>query len=161
MNEYALQEEVKKSGYKIFRMKEHIPSYVKPDAADDDENDLNKDQKHIEITNDDMSARDAFFALMAIKMMKLSQKYNRKLEDLHDIFYTVSCDWQRLEEVLQASSNESNPNGMEVDKTSLQWSVLEDLAVRDDRDMEAYKHVVEKKGEAEVEQRRAFLEIDN
>ena len=74
MNEYALQEEVKKSGYKIFRMKEHIPSYVKPDAADDDENDLNKDQKHIEITNDDMSARDAFFALMAIKMMKLSQK---------------------------------------------------------------------------------------
>ena len=108
-----------------------------------------------------MSARDAFFALMAIKMMKLSQKYNRKLEDLHDIFYTVSCDWQRLEEVLQASSNESNQNGMEVDKTSLQWSVLEDLAVRDDRDTEAYKHVVEKKGEAEVEKRRAFLEIDN
>lgn len=47
-----------------------------------------------------MTARDAFFALMAIKMMKLSQKYNRKLEDLHDMFYTVSCDWQRLEQVL-------------------------------------------------------------
>jgi hypothetical protein len=63
-----------------------------------------------------MSAREAFFALMAIKMMKLSQKYHRKLEDLHDMFYTVSCDWQRLEQVLQANAVE---NGMEIDKNSL------------------------------------------
>ena len=104
-----------------------------------------------------MSEREAFFALMAIKMMNLSQKYQRKLEDLHDIFYTVSCDWERLEQVLQASAPDSE---MQIDKTSLQWSVLEDLAVRDERDSEAYKHVVEQKGEVEVEMRRSFLEID-
>ena len=50
---------------------------------------------------------------------------------------------------------------MEIDKNSLQWSVLEDLEVRDDRDSEAYKHVVEQKGEVEVEMRRSFLEIDS
>jgi|TARA_B110001450_G_C17164417_1_gene296588 hypothetical protein len=50
---------------------------------------------------------------------------------------------------------------MDVDKMSLQWSVLEDLAVRDERESEAYKHVVEQKGEMEVEMRREFLEIDH
>ena len=97
MDDLSLQDEILKSGYKIYRMKEHIPSYVKPEAAEDDDNDLNEDQEHVDITNDNMTTRDAFFALMAIKMMKLSQKYHRKLEDLHDMFYTVSCDWQRLE----------------------------------------------------------------
>ena len=48
-----------------------------------------------------MSKRDAYFSLIAIKMMKLSDKYKRKLEDLHDLFYTVSCDFTRLEKVLQ------------------------------------------------------------
>jgi hypothetical protein len=38
--------------------------------------------------------------------------------------------------------------------------VLEDLAVRDERDSEAYRHVVESKGQEEVEKRRFFLEID-
>ena len=104
----SLQEEVKRSGYKIFRLKEQIPSYVKPEGAEDEDNDLNEDQQHIDITDDEMTSRDAFFALMAIKMMKLSQKYHRKLEDLHDMFYTVSCDWERLEQVLQASSSEGN-----------------------------------------------------
>jgi hypothetical protein len=40
----SLQEEVKRSGYKIFRLKEQIPSYVKPEGAEDDDNDLNEDQ---------------------------------------------------------------------------------------------------------------------
>ena len=47
-----------------------------------------------------MSARDAYFALIGIKMVALSQKYNRKLEDLHGLFYTVSCDWEKLETIL-------------------------------------------------------------
>ena len=49
-----------------------------------------------------MTGRDAFFALMAIKMLKLSQQYGRKLDELHDLFYSVSCDWDRLQELLQA-----------------------------------------------------------
>lgn len=64
------------------------------------------------------------------------------------MFYTVSCDWDRLEKVLQDSAEQ------------LQWTVLEDLAVRDERDSEAYRHVVQQKGEQEVEKRRFFLEID-
>lgn len=55
----------------------------------------------LELKSDQMNTRDAFFSLMAIKMMNLSQRYNRKLEDLHDMFYTVSCDWTRLEKVLK------------------------------------------------------------
>jgi hypothetical protein len=40
-----------------------------------------------EINPDDLTDREVFFALMAVKMMRLSQKYNRKLEDLHNLFY--------------------------------------------------------------------------
>ena len=125
---------MKNSGYRVFRGKQD-------DVMTDENTDL-------EMLSDEMSTRDAFFSLMAIKMMNLSQKYSRKLEDLHDMFYTVSCDWDRLEKVLQESNEQ------------LQWTVLEDLAVRDERDSEAYRHVVESKGEAEVEKRRFFLEID-
>lgn len=46
-----------------------------------------------EVTKDQMTGQDAMFALIAIRMMKLSQKYNKKLDDLHHLFYQVSCDW--------------------------------------------------------------------
>ena len=134
MTEEQLRDEVKNSGYRVFRGKQD-------EAMEDENNDL-------EMVSDQMSTRDAFFSLMAIKMMNLSSKYGRKLEDLHDMFYTVSCDWDRLEKVLQDSAEQ------------LQWTVLEDLAVRDERDSEAYRHVVESKGQEEVEKRRFFLEID-
>lgn len=118
VSEEMLKAEVESSGYRVFRKDEEMTD----DATD------------LEVTPACMTSRDAFFSLMAIKMMNLSQKYGRKLEDLHDMFYTVSCDWSRLEKVLQ-DSNEP-----------LQWTVLEDLAVRDERDSEAYRHVVEQKG---------------
>lgn len=85
---------MKKSGYKIFKQPSPYDQDLKPEDPD---NELKPDNAKNEITNEDMSEREAFFALMAIKMMNLSQKYQRKLEDLHDIFYTVSCDWERLE----------------------------------------------------------------
>lgn len=47
-----------------------------------------------------MSEKDAVFALIGIRMMKLSQKYNLKLDELHTLFYSVSCDWDQLEAVL-------------------------------------------------------------
>jgi len=84
-----------------------------------------------------MTGREAFFALVGIKMMSLSQKYNRKLEELHGLFYTVSCDWKQLELLLQADENAPEQT------SNLQWGVLEDLAVRDDLDSEAFKHVVD------------------
>ena len=61
--------------------------------------------KEVEVTKDSMTGREAFFALVGIKMMSLSQKYNRKLEELHGLFYTVSCDWKQLELLLQADEN--------------------------------------------------------
>ena len=118
-----LKQEVDESGYRIF----------KQPLADDDVD--------LELKTTEMTDREAFFSAMAVRMMQLSKKYNRKLEDLHDIFYTVSCDFERLEQVLQ-----------QVD--GLTWTVLEDLAVRDERDSEAYKHVVEQKTLEQVEKRR-------
>lgn len=99
-----------------------------------------------------MTGRDAYFALMAVRMLRISQKYGRNLKDLHELFYAVSCDWDRLEEALEAQK-ESRP----IDLT--QWGVLEDLALMDERDSESFKHVVADKGEGEVEIRRKFLEM--
>lgn len=47
----------------------------------------------VALTAQDMNGREAFFALMAMKMMQLAKKYQRKLEDLHSIFFMVSCDF--------------------------------------------------------------------
>ena len=111
--------------------------------------------KEVEVTKDSMTGREAFFALVGIKMMSLSQKYNRKLEELHGLFYTVSCDWKQLELLLQADENAPEQT------SNLQWGVLEDLAVRDDLESEAFKHVVDQRGHSEVMKRRSFLEVEN
>lgn len=42
----------------------------------------------------------------------------------------------------------------------MQWKVLEDLAVKDDKESEAYKHLVELRGQGEVERRRQFLSLN-
>jgi len=44
-----------------------------------------------------MSGTEAFFALMGIKMMKLAKKYTKTLEEIHSMFYMVSCDFELLE----------------------------------------------------------------
>jgi len=53
-----------------------------------------------------MTGRDAFFALMGIKMVKLSKQYKKTLEELHDLFYSVSCDWGRLDFILNAQKED-------------------------------------------------------
>ena len=71
----------------------------------------------------------------------------------------VSCDFQLLEQLLEAQANEHMPAGQQQleQLQKIQWKVLEDLAVRDDKQSEAYKHVVELRGQSEVEKRRQFL----
>ena len=91
-----------------------------------------------------MTGRDAYFALMAVRMLRISQKYGRNLKDLHELFYSVSCDWDRLEELLEAQRA-----GRPVEITT--WGVLEDLALMDDRDSEQFRHVASDKGQNEVE----------
>lgn len=48
-----------------------------------------------------MDAKEAFFSLVAIKMMKLSKKYQKSLAELHNLFYMVSCDFDVLEHILE------------------------------------------------------------
>lgn len=48
-----------------------------------------------------MDPKQAFFSLLAVKMMKLSKKFNKSLAEIHTIFYTVSCDLQILEHILE------------------------------------------------------------
>lgn len=52
------------------------------------------------------------------------------------MFYTVSCDWNKLELLLQADENAPE------EASNLQWGLLEDLAIKDDMQSEAFKHVV-------------------
>ena len=68
-----------------------------PMNNEDGTNGNKKTTEPVVLAKEKMNGREAFFSLMAIKMMKLSHKYQRKLEDLHSIFYMVSCDWQILE----------------------------------------------------------------
>ena len=50
---------------------------------------------------------------------------------------------------------------IEIDQGhTLQWNMLEDLAVRDQQNSEAYKHIVNEKGQKEVGKRRKFLEVE-
>jgi hypothetical protein len=53
-----------------------------------------------------MSGKEAFFALMGMKMMKLAKKYTKTLEEIHSMFYMVSCDFELLEQILEAQVNE-------------------------------------------------------
>lgn len=59
--------------------------------------DADKKIEKVALTPDEMNGREAFFSLMAMKMMELSKKYQRKLHDIHTIFFMVSCDFQLLE----------------------------------------------------------------
>jgi len=53
--------------------------------------------KDRELKKEEMTANDALFALIGIRMMELSKKYDRRLDELHSLFYSVSCDWNQLE----------------------------------------------------------------
>jgi len=47
---------------------------------------------------------------------------------------------------------------MDFDNKAAKWTALEDLAARDSKDSEAFRHIVEQKGLAQVKKRRTFLE---
>ena len=72
------------------------------DATKANEDGVDSKEEKVALTPDDMNGSEAFFALMAIKIMKLANKYNRKLDDIHSLFFMVSCDFQLLEQTLEA-----------------------------------------------------------
>ena len=52
------------------------------------------------------------------------------------MFYTVNCDWKKLEILLQAEG--TAPDQI----NNMTWKPMEDLAVKDKKDSEAYKYIV-------------------
>ncbi len=103
-----------------------------------------EEKRAISITDGEV----AFFALLASDMLDLAEKYKRDVDDVHRMFFEVSCDRDKLVKLLEG-------------KQSVQkWEQIEDLAVKDCQDSMAYKYVMQKRGENEVAKRRRFLEYD-
>ena len=90
-----------------------------------------------------------FFALLAADMLELAEKYKRDVDQVHRIFFEVSCDREKLVKILEGGK-------MIVDK----WDQMEDLAAREGPSSQAFKYVMQKKGPNEVSKRRKFLEIE-
>ena len=88
------------------------------------------------------------FVELAQDMMVIACKYEFEVEEVHKLYYSVSCDRNKLIGHL---------NG---DKSVQLWSELEDLALRDQNRGLMYIHVVKLKGEDEVQERKRFLEIE-
>jgi len=55
-----------------------VPNYIKNDPENHKE-DIEMDKGPKQIERDEMTGKDAFFALMGIKMMRLSQKYSKPI----------------------------------------------------------------------------------
>lgn len=86
--------------------------------------------------------------MIAQDMADLSTQYNRDVNELHQIFYEVSCNRDNLIKVLNKDDK--------VDR----WTVLEDLALKGDTQSEAYKHVRSVKSEDAISERKHFLCIE-
>jgi len=99
-----------------------------------------EEKRQVNITEGEV----AFFALLASDMLDLAEKYKRDVDEVHQLFFQVSCDRAKLVKLL-----ESKP----VEK----WQLLEDLAIKERPGSEAYSHVVQIKGPEEVRRRQEFL----
>lgn len=116
-SEEELKDQVVASGFKIVKAKPENKEMTKPnevkhnrstrlakkemeeikqqeEALDVKQEQVEQNDQERELNREQMTGKDALFALIAIRMMKLSQKYNKKLDELHYLFYTVSCDWE-------------------------------------------------------------------
>lgn len=84
-------------------------------------------------------------------MLDLAEKYKRNVDDVHQLFFQVSCDRDRLVKILEGGQKTGGGK----------WELLEDLAIKDDPRSDSYKYVAESKGEEEVRKRKRFLECTN
>lgn len=77
--------------------------------------------------------------------------------DVHNIFYEVSCNRDKLIAVLDSQNPKSK---VVVDPADIKrWQTLEDLALRHTEDTPSFQVVLKAKGLDEVNARKAFLEI--
>ena len=47
----------------------------------------------------------AFFALLASDMLDLAEKYKRDVDDVHRLFFEVSCDREKLVKLLEGKQS--------------------------------------------------------
>lgn len=97
----------------------------------------------------------AYFALLAADMLELAEKYRRDVDDVHHIYFQVSCDRDKLIKILENGPTTKPGNTSEKD---MPWQLIEDLAAKDDVNSKAYQFLVERRGEEEVRKRREFLQ---
>ena len=69
-----------------------------------------------------LKSQEAFFALVARDMMLLAEKYKKSIEEVHQMFLSVSCDRASLIKLLEAKGD-SKAAGV------VTWNTLEDLAL--------------------------------
>ena len=69
--------------------------------------------------------------MIAQDMLTLAEKHKKCVNEVHKIFYEVSCDRDELIKVLEGK-------GAPVTR----WTVLEDLALKGKKENEAYQHVI-------------------
>lgn len=50
----------------------------------------------------------AFFALLAQDMMQIAEKYEKDIDEVHKIYYQVSCSREKLVKVLQGDDAQKN-----------------------------------------------------
>lgn len=106
-----------------------------------------EEKRQVAVTEGDV----AFFALLAADMLDLAEKYKRDVDEVHRMFFEVSCDRDRLIKLLE---------GANLGSAQSKWEQIEDLAVKDQPESMAYKYVMQKRGDKEVAKRRNFLEYE-
>eukprot|EP00347_Sterkiella_histriomuscorum_P007498 403348691 len=135
------------------------------DCGDDKENDqfmLNKDElvdaiqqeqiivfkkeeekRQVQLT----SGKEMYFALLAQDLMSLAEKYKRDIDEVHKIFFEVSCQRDQLVKILEGH------------KVNSKWGILEDLGLKDEPNQSSYQHVMKEKGQNEIDKRKQFLQM--
>ena len=89
------------------------------------------------------------FNVLQKRFADLRVKYQKNIDELHNLFMEASCDIERLESFLEGKL-----------KTECHmWTYLEDIALNKPTDSIEYKHLLDTKGSPEIEKRLAFLQL--
>ena len=98
---------------------------------------------------DVLSGQEAYFALLAKEMLSLAGKYKKDVHLIHKLMFGHSCNYESLIKHLE------NPSDVKFQP----WEPLEDLALKESKDADAFKYVVAKRRVEEIAERKRFLEI--
>ena len=95
-----------------------------------------------------LNASSEFDALQN-RLNELQQKYNKGIDEIHNLFMEASCDVDRLEAFLEGK----------LQSDLHMWTILEDFALNKDKDSPEYQHLLKVKGQDEINKRLEFLNM--